>query len=140
MIEELALPLLLAKSLSKVKGKTRFQKLVFIVQNRARQQGIHGEFYHYEPYLYGPFSAELAKTIDNLVASNSLLELREVTSSGYTIFEYKLTGQGENLIDRITGSHLVDSNLVNLIQNVTSEYGQLPLPELVAVAKKSGSP
>jgi uncharacterized protein YwgA len=135
MIEETIVPLLLAGELKEIRGKTRFQKLIYIIQRKAQSKNIKGLSFNYEAYLYGPFSSQLASTIDNLVSRNNLNEREDITGGGYTIFVYELTPQGTDTVERVRKGMLIDSELVQTISKVAEEYGPLPLQDLVAAAK-----
>src|SRR4030043_618105 len=83
MFDDLLVPLFLAKHLGKLKGKTRFQKLVFLIQKEADTDKIQASSFDYEIHYYGPYSAELATTLEKLQTDHLLQEETEMTPSGY---------------------------------------------------------
>jgi uncharacterized protein YwgA len=135
VIEENTIPILLAKALGQIRGKTRFQKLVFIIQNLAMQQHVESPSFQYVSYLYGPFSAQLAGIIDNLQLSGYLKQTTETSDSGYSTFIYELTPQGVELAHRTLQRGVLDRRLVDLVNGVAKEFGNTPLALLVETAK-----
>ena len=135
MLEEYALPLLVARNLKEVRGKTRFQKVLYIVQKRARQNNIPLSAFSYEPYLYGPFSSGLARTLDELVSKGLLKQSFEQTNMGYTVVIYGLTQAGTRFLEQISRAKSVDPRVVSTVEQVANEEGRLPLADLVAAAK-----
>src|SRR5438445_13380125 len=118
MMEEMVVPLLLTSSLTVVQGRTRFQKLVFLVQCRAKSKNIPSSSYRFEPYRYGPFSSELSEQLERLVASGYLTFTPETTPGGYTRYAYTLTNTGKTLLETLGGRRLIDRRLQNVVVSV----------------------
>ena len=75
-----------------IKGKTRFQKLAFIAEQRLEKEGISP--LDFIPYNYGPFSKDLYDALDYL-EEEGLVEVKEKpTYGGDTRYDYDLTAYG----------------------------------------------
>jgi uncharacterized protein YwgA len=57
--------LLIAHLAKKVSGKTRFQKLAFLIQQEGKSPLLSALF-NFEPYYYGPYSDELNRVLSQL--------------------------------------------------------------------------
>lgn len=55
-----------------IAGSTRMQKLVFLVREEAKAEGIQMPDIPFVPYKYGPYSQELRDDIDSLIAAGYL--------------------------------------------------------------------
>jgi len=134
MFERIIVPLMLTDTLKKVNGRTRFQKLMFLVQKKAESEKIEGLDFKYEIYLYGPFSRELSSAIDDLVDKGYLEEQKTETHLGYTKYVYRLTGKGRKLLVYAKGKKLLAASVQQAISEVVDDYGETALPELVEKA------
>jgi uncharacterized protein YwgA len=134
MFDELLTPLLLSEKLGKLHGKTRFQKLVFLVQKEAENKQVPASSFNYEIYHYGPFSSELSETLEKLKTNELLDEDTEITANGYTRFVYHITRKGQKLVDNSRKKGIISNELENIISKIACNYGEMPLTELVAEA------
>ncbi len=107
---------LLKRNGGTIKGKTRFQIMVFLAQE---EEGLD-EFYEFKDYNYGPYSFELSDSLSALEEFN----LIEVKRQGKK-FIYSLTEKGEEAIREVKESSLKevvdkwnDSSLRELIDYV----------------------
>lgn len=131
MFENMLVPLFLADGLEIVDGRTRFQKLTFLIQREAEKNGIEDLDFDYEIYLHGPFSREFSHVIDDLVDKKCLEEETTETSSGHTKYIYKLTPKGKKLVKHAMTKELLSPKMLKSIKKVICEYGEMPLPRLV---------
>lgn len=131
MLEERIIPLLLCQFQGALHGKTRLQKLTFIIQSEAQQQGVTSSHFSYELYHYGPYSSELTNVIDDLKNEGFLNESMEMTPSGYTRYAYSLTDQGRKMLNDAKERNLISADLEQIIVDITSIFGDTPLPDLV---------
>ncbi len=134
MFDELLTPLFLSKKLGKLYGKTRFQKLVFLIQKEAACNQVPASSFDYEIYHYGPFSSELAETLEKLKKDQLLEENTEITPNGYTRYVYNITKKGETLLENSFRKGIVSNELETIITKIASDYGEMPLSDLVAEA------
>ena len=131
MFEDTLIPLLLSNILGRVEGKTRFQKLIYLIQDEAAARNIEGSSFTYELCHYGPFSAELSSVLEDLHNNGFLKEEIEVTPAGYERFVYSITGKGRRLLERSKKKALLSKRLTQIVSNIAHEYGDFPLNELV---------
>jgi uncharacterized protein YwgA len=125
---------MLTDTLKKVNGRTRFQKLMFLIQKKTETDKTEGLDFKFEIYLYGPFSRELSSAIDDLVNKRYLEEGKTETGLGYTRYEYKLTEKGRHLLAYAKGKKLVSTSIQHAINEIAKDYGETALPELVEKA------
>lgn len=107
-----------------VVGKIRFQKMVYLLDQLGLKSGFEFDYHH-----YGPYSAELADTVEMESLFGDLSEdTRRRQSDGvpYSVFRYT----GENSIDAVGGLN-VDS--VRLYSAIFDKYSATTL-ELAATA------
>ena len=134
MFEEILIPLQLIDALGRITGKTRFQKLIFLIQKEAEREGIEGLKIEYGIHYYGPFSSELASTIENLSLRGFIQENAEMTPSGYMRCDYRLTDKGRELLHNAIEKGAISPELRRIVQKIADDYGELPLPQLVQEA------
>lgn len=141
MFEEILFPLLLTSCLGRVYGKTRFQKLVFLMQKLAEEQGLKGLDLKYTIYLHGPFSFELNNIIETLTQNDFLEEDVEVTRDGYEVHIYNLTKKGESMVQEAQEKKLIDNSQLSVIESVANQFGNMKLDDLIAEAyRQFGAP
>jgi uncharacterized protein YwgA len=84
--------ILAANYLEKIEGRKRFQKTIFLLQEKY---GI--EFgYRFTSYLYGPYSAQLQNDID-LLARTDYLKVSKIDH----LYLYEITPLGEKSASQI---------------------------------------
>lgn len=121
------LPLLLLykKENSEIYTLTKFQKLVFLLQD---------DEYNFEAADYGPFSEELAHSLDVLDNKNLLYSTTETNRAGYESITYTLTEQGSWLVESFLEKE--DSEyLENEAENIIDEY-DVPVQPLLRRMRK----
>lgn len=134
-----------------IKGKTRFQKLAFISEQRLEEEGISP--LDFIPYDYGPFSKELYEALDFL-EDEGLVEVKEKPTYGGDVrYDYHLTRYGrrrsnENFPDLdenqdgdtefigLNNSRTNDEQerletLYKIADDVVSEYNDMPISNLI---------
>ena len=134
MFEETLIPLQLIKDLKLLKGKTRLQKLVFLIQKEATKRNVQTSSFSYEIYRYGPFSFELASALENLVTEQFIEERIQTTPNGYTKYVYELTTKGERLLEDAKKKNLISSEIETIIRNTANEFGEVQLSDVVSEA------
>jgi len=87
-----------------VRGKTKLQKLIFLMQEDLRKHLPGEEYYDFKPYYYGPFSKELLDDAELLVLQG-LVEIREelveVNGEEVTMPIYGLTNIGKGEAEKV---------------------------------------
>lgn len=104
-----------------VGSRTKVQKIVYLLQEEARSSEIKNLF-TYEPYFYGPFSEDLAKTVELLKNEDILEEIsyesgKNIGARGY---EYKLKGKGIERLEQLKKE--IDPNINIELKNIVREY------------------
>lgn len=95
-------PLLTLYVVGEIRGKTKLQKLVFLLDkelNIIKDQG-----YNFVPYKYGPFSKELIEDVEMLILTGLVKteeEVKEFNGEEVTIMVYKLTDRGKSIARQI---------------------------------------
>jgi len=140
MLEKILAPLMLVDMMGELQGKTRFQKLMFLIQTNALEENVCRLDYGFKLYHHGPFSTELSSIVDSLVLRNYLQEVVEATPSGYLRHAYKLTTDGKNIVEEVLQKELVPSGLTKIIHKTVILYGNLPLELLVEKAYQRFGP
>jgi uncharacterized protein YwgA len=77
-----------------IRGRKRIQKLVFLLK---KQYEVPFRF-DFKPYFYGPYSEELAETMQILVQVGLLRERVSVLESGFAQYSYGLTREAADII------------------------------------------
>lgn len=117
----------LLQSVNTIKGRTKFQKMVYILQNKGINFSEKFK-YHY----YGPYSSGLQLEIDELVDRGIFKESGEGFSFKY---EYNDEFSGNLDMDSEIKSN---SNLINFL--VIQDYQELELVSTIYYLKNSGYP
>jgi uncharacterized protein YwgA len=86
-------------------GRTRFQKIVFVIQNQAK---FYKERYHFMAHDFGPYSTELQKDIDDLIHTGFLRENKDTIDEGKIRYQYVITPVGATTLNRILGNGRFD--------------------------------
>lgn len=131
MMDKYVTPLLLVREVGTLLGKTRFQKLACLLVAESRRRGLGDLGMDFEIYLHGPYSRELSKTIEELVADGLLSEGMHSTPAGNLQYIYTLTPTGEELLENLTSRGVVRQALIESTQNVVESARYMPLPALI---------
>lgn len=127
--QDLPLSLIAAVSGESIEGRTRLQKLIFLIQKRAnknKNSGIPDE-YEFVPYDYGPFSKEIYDDIDKLVSRGLVEERPEKLDDGVITYNYTLTDKGREFVR--------ENNLLasapDELNAVASSFGDSELDDII---------
>jgi len=126
--KKLRFVLLFLKEANEVKGKTKFQKMFFLLNEEEKIQTGH----KFVKYTYGPYSSELSNDLDAL----KQFEFIEVGKSLFNTnsdfvgkqFEYKLTESGKELIEQ---SNDFTKEEIKKTKKIISEWNNKELPEII---------
>jgi uncharacterized protein YwgA len=127
------IPLALARTYGEqpIEGRTRLQKMVFLVQKELEQEGVplsRDESYKFWPYDYGPFSKELADEIDTLLGEERLEESEESFDDGKIKYQYQLLEAG-GLEGGANDRKL--AAVIEKAEEIKATYNGMPLPEVI---------
>lgn len=117
-----------------IEGRTRLQKMVFVIQQNLIESGEFHEdqLYEFFPYDYGPFSKELAEDIDSMIEEGLLEENSiEFDEEGNIKYLYSVKEDGERAVERERKEHEYE-NIFNLAKEVKRRFNEnLSLPEVI---------
>jgi len=123
--EKVLLKLLSSADKEQVKGKTRLQKLVFLLDKENEELNIPDfNFYSYD---YGPFSKELLEEIERLERLGFVEITKSRSIGGSVRYDYKITPQGEERLSGLDTSEELNGE----IRNIIDEFGDKPLLNLI---------
>lgn len=131
MMEREMVPLALVDALGVVKGKTRFQKLLYLYQSDSRQSRDAKNHFPFELYHYGPFSFELESTLDILAGMSLLKVTTSLTPEGHSLYLYQLTREGRQLLRQGRNLGWLSRKTESGLRTVAENYGGMPLRQLV---------
>lgn len=113
-----------------VSGKTKLQKLVYLVQRESDAAQLRDVF-HFEPYLYGPFSQDISREVDQLERDQLLARSQYLYSQkGQTMAtaSCQLTEKGKAEALAIHAKWAAESEAV---QRVVEKYRFETLPRIL---------
>ncbi len=134
MMEKEMVPLALVDALGVVKGKTRFQKLLYLYQSESRRARRPRNLFTFELYHYGPFSFELETTLDLLAEMRFLKVTTTLTPEGHALYVYQLTREGRQMLRQGRNLGWVSKQTETNLREVAEDYGGMPLRQLVEEA------
>lgn len=111
-------------------GKTRIQKLLFLTEAEV-VQFPPGPFQYYL-YKHGPFSLDVAVTLDRLRDQEWIAESLQRTASGNPVYLYSITDPGREALTAGKAPSLKAWEAA--LEKITSQYARLDLPHLVEEA------
>lgn len=109
-----ALLLYLIGKAKKIEGKTRFQKLVFLLQKEKKIPFN----YNYYPYQKGPLSFELIEDINSLISNGLVIE--SISPTAYRPrYDYSLSPIGKEYVNSVVEKDVnyLDKQKINGILN-----------------------
>ena len=133
-MERYVAPLVLAAELKNVVGRTRYQKIVCLLEAVGRRGGGFETGFQFQIYLHGPYSEDLSRTIDELVTLGRLREIQELTASGNLRCTYHLTSEGTRALREFVAHRMVPLAMQSAARAIARDYGEMPLPELIREA------
>ena len=131
--KKLPLALLYADDEQQIDGRTRFQKLIFLMQMEGNLNDLAPtETYRFEPYDYGPFSSTLYDDLDSHIERGLIEDSKETLDEEDDIVQYKyhLKSEGREFIED-NESEAEFERIVEEAKRIVQEYGDVPLPELI---------
>jgi len=128
--------LLLLHYLGEIKGSTRLEKLLFLLKEKF--EVVDKPFYKFEPYYFGPFSAEilgdvkLLRDMGLIEIENEVFEPRSQFSDAIFIRKaYKLTEDGKGKAKEIFEDTLSRKPEIGKALFGLREYDSMPLSNLL---------
>ena len=116
-----------------IEGRTRLQKLVFLMQKRLEEAGedpLQSDDYEFIPYDYGPFSKELYDDLDEIMARNMVEGREENLDEDKVKYNYKIQEDGEQWVsDQLSKKEA--QRILELAEEIKNEYGDVYLSDLI---------
>jgi len=130
MIDRQLLPLALlyANNEQEIHGRTRLQKLVFLMQEEFEDNNLPGT-YNYIPYDYGPFAKKLYADLDYLKDRGYIRESTETIEDGKVQYNYQLTPEGREHLEQQPANKV--NQILDLAEPIKQEFNRVSLPELL---------
>ena len=136
-----------------IKGITKVQKLLFLVENETRFGSKYSEdiSFHFKPYKMGPFSAEVYSQVELLLSMNAIEaeDAQGSPSEGYEMKEWEPKSGSESLSHKkfITTrkghrigealEEVIDKKTKNDLKKTVREYNSMPLRQLLEYVYKN---
>ena len=112
----------------RIEGRTRFQKLVFLVQEEGVTRDMN--LYDFIEYDYGPFSKPLLDDLE-MLESEDLIEINQTrTFGGSKQYNHKLTAEGADLFEKLLDFEQV-SELNEAAKEVVREYNNEKISDIL---------
>jgi uncharacterized protein YwgA len=132
MIDRQLLPLVLMDANDKqpIEGRTRLQKMVFLMQQEfaEKDESLPGE-YQYIPYDYGPFAKKLYDDIDDLADRHVIDEDPETIEDGKVKYYYRLGRRGDDYLHEWSDAEV--KRVQKVAERIKRNYNEMPLPQLL---------
>lgn len=127
------LTLLYARDGEPIEGRTRMQKLVFLLQQRLEERDkdpfLSGD-YEFIAYDYGPFSKDLYDDLDSLSERGQIEDSEEELRDGKEKYDYEIQPDGEDFVKHHL--HMQDAEeILELAEEMKEEYNDVLLSELI---------
>lgn len=120
-----------------IRGKTKLQKLLFLVQNELKKRGYRAR-YAFRPYLYGPYSRGLYTDIEWL-RMNDLIEVRTTFDKNAGLMtDFAITEKGRDRFDDFIKSSIY-RNIDEIVSRVVMKYDEMSVTQLVEFVHKEFS-
>lgn len=136
MLIRQTLPLIIAyvNDRESVEGRTRFQKIIFILQQQAK---FFNDRYDFVPHDYGPYSSELQTDIDDLIAKKLMEEVRHTVEEGKIKYVYQITDKGIATVQSVLDDPALEKKfefvrIVDIATAVKNDLNRKHLPSLLA--------
>jgi uncharacterized protein YwgA len=115
-----------------VKGRTRFQKMIFLLKEKYDVPFT----FKFKPYYYGPYSEEISDVLALLTALKFMEEKTEYLGMGVTRYNYQLTDKGKNHVC-IFRENAAESDLIVIgkLQEDIAKINEMQTIELISKAK-----
>lgn len=136
MLVRQTIPLILAyvNNGQPVEGRTRFQKMVFLLHEGAP---FFKQKYDFVAHNYGPFSPELQSDIDDLIREGYLVGTFKTVEEGKIKYEYSITGKGASFITKILEDRGLDkkfkfSKILEIANRIKNDLNTKDLSSMLA--------
>lgn len=126
MVKDVEKLLVMLNKLGTVSGRTRFQKMVFLLKEK---EGLEWG-YTFIPYYYGPYAHDLQLEIDLLEAAGFI----RVEHQEDNLYVHSLTEQGVEVSERI--AHQMNCDEFQKLSKLLEIYNEKSIKSLITESKK----
>lgn len=116
------------KNIYTIKGRTKIQKLIFIL---TREFELPKKFKYFH-YTFGPYSSILQREIDELITFDLMQERVLRTARAHRVYEYKLTRKGTSaakaILDKIEPR---TQEILDEMSEQAIQLNKMPLKDLI---------
>lgn len=129
----LPLALMYAGDGEPIEGRTRLQKLVFLMQKRLEEGGedpFQSDDYEFIPYDYGPFSKELYDDLDQTIARDMVDGREEEIGDDKVKYDYEIQDSGEQWVENQLSKDDAQ-RILALAEEIKDKYGDVYLSDLI---------
>ncbi|MFA5365254.1 MAG: hypothetical protein WC325_08760 [Candidatus Bathyarchaeia archaeon] len=131
---ERLLLMLLSRSGSNIKGKTKFQKIMYILKNEYGHEIPEFESFNFKLHYYGPYSRKIDSMLTKLVFRRQLsVETEEFGNCSR--YNYKLTSYGKQVAQ--TAYDTIDNTRARIINDMAQKVRELNDEPLNSVISKA---
>lgn len=119
----------------RIEGRTKFQKLAFLAEERLKDEGI--EPYDFVPYDYGPFAEDLLHEIEALEEEGLVEVNKDRTLGGNERYDYELTENGRDTFEANPPEDADEeaigrfNTIREIAKEIIDEYGDYPVMNLL---------
>jgi uncharacterized protein YwgA len=112
-----------------IRGRTRLQKLTFLVQQELKKRQTKG-IYSFRPFKLGPYSTEIYRDVAWLQLENVILEHIESLSDGTNYSSFNLSAKGlDEVMKLLRNDQWV--LVYNIVSEIKKHFGNMDLEKLV---------
>ena len=130
----LPLALMYANDGEPIEGRTRLQKMVFLLQKeleQGEQSGVSDPTYDFIPYDYGPFSKNLYDDLDAMIDQRFVDDTEERLRSGKVKYIYEIEDDGQELVDSEAECLGEMNEVLQVAREIKREYNDMLLSDLI---------
>lgn len=125
MVQDVKKLLVVLNKLKEIRGRTRFQKIVFLLM----EKNVVDFAYDFIPYYYGPYSQDLQIEIDLLEAADVV----DVKPAGGILYVHGLTKKGKAAAKEIEQKMRKDE--IEKLSKILNKYKRRSTNSLISEAK-----
>lgn len=129
----LPLALMYAGDQEPIEGRTRLQKMVFLMQQRFEKQDknpVQSNDYEFIAYDYGPFSKDLYSDLDHLSDQGRIQDTEEELRDGNSKYIYSIEDQGVQFVEQQLNKEEAQQ-ILDLAEEIKDEYNDVLLSDLI---------
>ena len=135
----LPLALMYAQNEEQIEGRTRLQKMIFLLQKKFEEEdgGLPiSDKYSFTPYDYGPFSQPLYADLDELRREDSdaekfVVERSDTFDQGKVKYQYELTPTGISFVEDELADDAKFQEILRKAEEIKEEFNHLSLSQVI---------